>query len=693
MNRPAFRCLILIALLLPIFHLHAQYRIWKQIDGLYGGNVRNIAFGANGDHYVATEAGIYRSIDKCRTWSPIPPDGNSPGSYYTVFAHPSGAVLASSGHGLYYSTDHGSSWKRSQSVDNVQPRFVDATGRIFGYVSNKGLRMSTDAGKTWSSFGKDTLSVTRMCVTRQGTWFISGSQGMYRSGDAGLTWKYFGLDDPDMENICEMKDGTLFIRSGLQLMSRPKEDGARWSVVPTPPNENVELLFIDRNNRIIMGSYSGIFVSTDRGATWRLAAPLTHKWWNGWMTQDAAGKLYAGSYDTGLYSSDDASVWVQSIAGIKESWPILLCESHSGALFATAGEILYVSRDDGNSWSPIDVNNAGFATTGAVDSHGHIFLSGWYGILRSTDDGLSWTLLNKLGTDEFKTLHCTDDNVLIGAMNYGEMFESLDEGEHWIKVKSETDKYQWTWLVLMPDGSFVTNRYGKILRSRDKGYTWEETGSMPENYRDLIAGALNGSLLAATSKGLFMSSNWGASWKELKVSQDVPLIDHVLTDEYGSIYAVYNRRIFQSTNDGTNWTDVSEGIQADFVSGIRSTSKGYVFATTQSNGLYRTITTVKPRTKPERLPEWSPNEYVLAQNFPNPFNPTTTIAFALPSTAFVSLKIFNSLGQEVAEVVSQELPAGIYSRQWNASGMPSGVYFYRLRAGGYTETKRLVMLR
>jgi hypothetical protein len=83
----------------------------------------------------------------------------------------------------------------------------------------------------------------------------------------------------------------------------------------------------------------------------------------------------------------------------------------------------------------------------------------------------------------------------------------------------------------------------------------------------------------------------------------------------------------------------------------------------------------------------------LSQNYPNPFNPSTTIAFALPSRAFVKLKIYDLLGRELATLVSEELPAGNYTRQWNASNMSSGVYFYRLEAGSSLQTKKLILLK
>jgi len=85
--------------------------------------------------------------------------------------------------------------------------------------------------------------------------------------------------------------------------------------------------------------------------------------------------------------------------------------------------------------------------------------------------------------------------------------------------------------------------------------------------------------------------------------------------------------------------------------------------------------------------------YYLNQNYPNPFNPSTTISFNLSSRSFVLLKVFDLIGREVATIVSEEMQAGNYSRQWNAFDLPSGVYFYRLQAGSFAETKKLILLK
>ncbi len=88
-----------------------------------------------------------------------------------------------------------------------------------------------------------------------------------------------------------------------------------------------------------------------------------------------------------------------------------------------------------------------------------------------------------------------------------------------------------------------------------------------------------------------------------------------------------------------------------------------------------------------------PNTFELAQNHPNPFNPSTTISFSLPKTEFVTLKIYDVLGKEVVTLTNEELSAGKHTKQWNADGFSSGIYVYKLQAGIYSTVKKMLLLK
>jgi hypothetical protein len=88
-----------------------------------------------------------------------------------------------------------------------------------------------------------------------------------------------------------------------------------------------------------------------------------------------------------------------------------------------------------------------------------------------------------------------------------------------------------------------------------------------------------------------------------------------------------------------------------------------------------------------------PTKYELAQNYPNPFNPSTTIKFTIPQKEFVTLKIYDILGKEVTALINEEMNAGNHTKIWEAKNLSSGVYFYKLNAGKFTETKKMILVR
>jgi hypothetical protein len=91
--------------------------------------------------------------------------------------------------------------------------------------------------------------------------------------------------------------------------------------------------------------------------------------------------------------------------------------------------------------------------------------------------------------------------------------------------------------------------------------------------------------------------------------------------------------------------------------------------------------------------EMNPNSFSLEQNYPNPFNPSTTIKFNLGKAGFTTLKLYNVIGKEVANIVNDQLEAGAHEVTFNANDLPTGTYFYKLTSGNYTETRKMMLLK
>jgi hypothetical protein len=149
--------------------------------------------------------------------------------------------------------------------------------------------------------------------------------------------------------------------------------------------------------------------------------------------------------------------------------------------------------------------------------------------------------------------------------------------------------------------------------------------------------------------------------------------------------------ILRTTNGGTNWFSQVSGTTnglfgVSFTDANNGTAVGY-------NGTILRTTDGGASFFEEKDIDEIPKAYYLSNNYPNPFNPSTKIKYSVPQTSQVQIKVFDVLGNEITTLVNEEKPTGTYELDWNAENLPSGVYFYQLRAGSFVETKKMVLMK
>jgi len=214
--------------------------------------------------------------------------------------------------------------------------------------------------------------------------------------------------------------------------------------------------------------------------------------------------------------------------------------------------------------------------------------------------------------------------------------------------------------------------------------------SIAINNKSIYAGSYGG--------GVFKSIDGGANW--VSVKNGLPLYKNInsLLFKNNNLFAVCSSspsdtsisNVCLSTDNGLNWKTVNEGMKSKYMYNVTANDK-YIFAGT-SDGIWRRflseiITNVNHKQ--------TPIDFSLSQNFPNPFNPETTISYSIPKSEHVTLRIYDVLGSEVATLVDEFKNAGNYNSQFSTRNfqLSSGVYFYRLQAGSYSETKKLILMK
>jgi hypothetical protein len=197
-------------------------------------------------------------------------------------------------------------------------------------------------------------------------------------------------------------------------------------------------------------------------------------------------------------------------------------------------------------------------------------------------------------------------------------------------------------------------------------------------------------LLGGTfGEGIFRSTDNGNTWLQV-VPHGVTINSFAYHTEGKILAAADTNGVYLSTDNGTNWSTINSGLEGREVNHITLDVNGFAFAGTIGGGVFASSERI---TSVDENDGKQPDSYILAQNYPNPFNPSTTIHYQLPGKGFVTLKVFNILGQEVGTLVNEDQEAGSYQIQFDGTGLASGVYFYRLSAEEFVETKKLVLLR
>jgi photosystem II stability/assembly factor-like uncharacterized protein len=195
------------------------------------------------------------------------------------------------------------------------------------------------------------------------------------------------------------------------------------------------------------------------------------------------------------------------------------------------------------------------------------------------------------------------------------------------------------------------------------------------------------------------TTNGGSTWYDQTSGSDFSL-NQILFIDINNGWAVganmnwpfTGGTILRTTNSGASWTQQLTGITCYSLNGISfiDLNNGWVAG---DNGIILHTTNGGVSFVEEEEIDEMPTEFLLSQNYPNPFNPSTKIKYSVPQTSQVVIKVFDILGNEIEILVNEEKPAGTFEITWSSANLPSGVYFYQLKAGNYIETKKMLLLK
>ncbi len=694
---------------------------WQQTNGPQGGSVRDMVVDKSGHIFAATAAGgVFRSTDGGATWN----DENkgmdgfvttslalSPGG--KLYAGLFGAINRIYPGGLYEWNPANSSWSKILNYEFINDVLATSETDIYAATPSTGLYFSEDGGSEWNLIGDTLLNIDSRTLavhpvsgniyvgtfakgiyiydvkTKEwsiannglGNLFINSliisesyvyagtNGGVYRSDDNGANWTQPDLGTLKAVNGLAFTPDRSAILAGTSFtgVNISKDNGQTWIPIslnlPEVSANNYEPVYpvmAVSNTEFLCGSNSnGIYRSQDEGSSWQMANTGLIATRLSSFAITGTGDILAASLLKGVArSANRGDVWLDSSEGLLTKSLNVLHISAKGDVYAgTNGAHVYKSGDNGLTWTAagtgIDNRNIHSFTEDAL---GNIFAGGFLGdIFKSDNAGTSWTKLTRPASGTVADLAMDSNGNLYATILNGGIHRSGDQGVSWTDVTPS-------------DSGVAITKYIQSLFIDDN--------------QVIYAGGIEGYFFYSTDKG--------DSWVERSVGETKSLIYTVLAGDNGQIMVgTQLDGIFVTADSGNTWQESNDGLKLTRVRDIIVHPDGYIMLGSLGSGVYERQNTISSIAPAANLL----SGYSLRPNYPNPFNPATTIEYTLGEPGRIRLSVFNNLGQRVATLKSGEQPAGSYSITFDAFDLASGIYFYRLEAGKFTKTRKMILLR
>jgi photosystem II stability/assembly factor-like uncharacterized protein len=683
----------------------AQNMGWKHTGGPKGGIIGDMVINSNDEIY----AGAYGFITPTFEFK-----------YYS---------------GLYKSTDNGNSWIEIETQFDpfrIYALYINNAGHILVGTDHQGrIYRSTDNGVTWenNNSGYNTGECWAFGESNDGILFAGSGEGqVYRSTDNGDSW----VLSANLPSLVFATDTNNVVYCGtFNGLYKSTDNGTSWQQDNYFTNVAVSSVLVDSSNNVYCstGYYSngnGVYYSTNGGGNWLnlgLEGKVTLS-----LAFDSKGFLYAGTKSDGLYKTTDMGQnWIRHQNGIEGIEVFRLKINSEDYIFiGSENEGVYRSTDGGDSFTQIGLPISHIQNIDFSPDKNFIFASTPSGVQRYNRTTGIWE--NK-GLRDVEAVSVSPSGYLYAATFPDGLYFSINSGDKWTKMDINTNIIEIYNCKAISDSILILSAYPKFALSNDAGNTWELAyfGGSPWN-STILSGYdewiyLNGGNIYLTNnfgqsfieitapsgisrkRGLSINSNGEIFFLNRQGNQSpgiyantVPpsswvkiysgITNSIYINSQNIIYVSSTEGIILSANNGDNWKLIFDDNPSRAFAHDLKVDGDILFIATNSYGLYELQIPTSVGEGNDLI-----TSYKLYQNYPNPFNPSTKIKYSIPLSQFVQVKVYDILGQEIKTILNEHKQAGIYEIEFNAEALPSGVYFYKLQAGEFLETKKMILLR
>ncbi len=594
-----------------------------------------------------------------------------------------------------------------------------------------GIFRTTDRGMNWQEIYNTGLngSVDNFYRYNENTIYALHKYAYLKSTDRGNTWTRKEVYSDYLSSIMFINDSTGFISGPDSIVLKTTNYGENWfgiNVHPVTTNYGFSSVMFKNENTGICMSENGSYRTTNGGMNW------TH-----YPNQSGRGAFYGDfinipnyySTDFGLswhqrgeigdfitfadsntsYSTRDVdnNIWKSTNKGVNfsmisknyfpESRDFTLCNRNK--LFVITRQKIFRSTNFGDDFQQVFSSNQYYLSfIDFSDSLKGVAVGSEGKILLTTNGGNIW-LPKTVGSGGKLRVNYINNKIIIQDSAINKIYISENSGATWDSVVIDNNIPRGMNIVNEMTGYILayTPVQMKLYKSTNGGFNWNNIQNVSATHINFYDSE-NG--IIGIPAYYFRTTNGGISWDSLTYPY-TPFGFTAMSLKYVSPQTVYvtglRSRIFKSTDGGVIWQEQKaySGLESSlFKIDFYDTTYGMALGGGGIGGaLLRTKTGGEINVGIKQISNEVPEEYYLEQNYPNPFNSMTNIQFQVASSKVVKLAVYDLLGRKVKTLVNEYKQAGIYQVSFNAEGLSSGVYFYRIEISNFTSTKKCVLLK
>ena len=689
------------------------------------------------------------NFDVLPTYTSADPCGGGDFSYQGIaFADSMNGYVTDVCNGQFRTTDGGKTWtKTAESGSNIH-LVCFGTPMVGWKLGGGGVYKTTNAGATWNqsnipigAWNNGGLFTRMYAINQNQIWLLqkasySGTgSGVWYSSNGGISYTGLntGLISDSFNQVAyydiKMNSSGLGYIVGSTYKStnntyegfilRTTDMGTNWTVSQFPGEKYDAILLLNNNDVVAFGNVGDTYEynnvvqrrTSDSGASWVFSNPIsnystyTYFYDAVYSTTYDAIYIFAGyncykSTDNGLSYQRVANQLDVSVSEITFDSKPINSDSQLGLAWLKWNIKPYlITYDGGQTWHKKSLpQSMGYIWLVGIAEEVIYMITDQDKLYKSTDFGETWQQLYFQVYSGLQALNVFSKDVLV-LNAYKNLVSTTDGGSNWILGPTlgnvwlqETDISEPGFIVGVGTYYDSLGRKGCFFRSSDFGYSWHIFDTDNEMKEVTMVDKQIGYALGG--KKIYKTTDGAQSWKTILSRGGNWLQGYICfafnDTSNGVLYSDEGMKITQ--NGGKTWSKRDYKIPFYSSNKAAFNNGGDLFIISESSLVMLTsVQSFSPEIKNTAIESGS--EYYLLPSFPNPFNSESTIKYYIPTTSYVLIKIFNTLGEEIQTLVDEIKPFGTYEVTWNAQNLPSGVYFYQIKAGDFISTKKMILLK